>query len=91
MATVWIDSDECMGAGTCAQIAPQVFHNRGDGIWAVKESEAFFGQTVVFDGLSGDGHGPAGYEGKARVPDSMLELVIEAAQECPGECIYVEA
>ncbi|REK17880.1 MAG: ferredoxin [Actinobacteria bacterium] len=91
MAKVWIDADECMGAGTCAQVAPQVFHNRGDGLWAVKESGQFFETETVFDGGSGPGHGPDGFDGKARVPDSLLELVIDAAQECPGECIYVEA
>lgn len=90
MATVWIDGDECMGAGTCAQIAPDVFHARSDGIWAVKESEAHFGNTVTFDGTDGPGHGPDGYEGRARVPEALLDLVIEAADECPGECIFVE-
>jgi ferredoxin len=90
MATVWIDGDECMGAGTCAQIAPEVFHERDDGIWAVMESSSHFGETVVFDGRDGPGHGPEGYQGRARVPDELVELVIEAAEECPGECIHVE-
>lgn len=90
MATVWIDTDECMGAGTCAQIAPQTFVDRGDGVWAVKESAAFFESEVVFDGLAGEGHGPDGHEGRARVPESLLDLVIEAAEECPGECIHVD-
>ena len=25
------------------------------------------------------------------VPDNLVEAVIEAAEECPGECIFVEA
>jgi ferredoxin len=29
-------------------------------------------------------------EGLARIPDSLLESVIEAAEECPGECIFIE-
>jgi ferredoxin len=91
MATVWIDGDACMGAGTCSQIAPQVFHQRGDGLWAVKEDAAHFGETVVFDGLSAAGHGPDGSDGVARVPEPLLEMVLEAAEECPGECIFVEA
>ena len=90
MATVWIDGDACMGAGTCAQIAPQVFHERSDGTWAVKEDSAYFGVTVVFDGTGAPGHGPEGYEGRARVPEQLLDVVIEAAEECPGECVFVE-
>jgi ferredoxin len=89
MATAWIDRDECMGAGTCAKIAPQVFTERHDGTWAVKEEAQYFGETVVFDGLDGAGHGPDGHEGQARIPESLVDLVIEAAEECPAECIFV--
>ncbi|HEY6628383.1 MAG TPA: ferredoxin [Acidimicrobiia bacterium] len=91
MATVWINSDACMGAGTCAQVAPAVFHQRHDGIWAVKEDPSHFERTVVFDGLPGEGHGPDGADGRARVPEPLLGLVLEAAEECPAECIFVEA
>ncbi len=90
MATVWIDGDACTGAGTCSQIAPEVFHQRSDGIWAVKEDSAHFGETVIFDGSSTPGRGPDGLEGQARVPEVLLGSVIEAAEECPGECIYLE-
>jgi ferredoxin len=27
----------------------------------------------------------------ANIPDGQLEAVIEAAEECPGECIFIEA
>lgn len=91
MATVWIDGDECMGAGTCSQIAPDVFQERKDGTWAVKEDSSHFGETIIFDGSSGPGHGPEGLDGKARIPEALLDLVIEAAEACPGECIFVEA
>lgn len=91
MATVWIDPDACMGAGTCAQIAPEVFHQRPDGLWAVKEESTHFEETVIFDGVSSPGHGPDGPEGRARIPDQLLDVVIEAAEECPGECVFVEA
>jgi ferredoxin len=26
----------------------------------------------------------------ARIPDGKIESVIEAAEECPGECIFIE-
>ena len=90
MATVRIDGDACMGAGTCSQIAPEVFHQRNDGTWAVKEAASYFGEAVVFDGSSDPGHGPDGMEGRARIPQVLLDSVIEAADECPAECIYVE-
>lgn len=91
MARVWIDADQCMGAGTCAQLVPTVFHERRDGTWAVKEDLPHFDEVVVFDGLTGEGHGPDGHQGQARVPGALLDLVIEAAEECPAECIFVEA
>lgn len=90
MTRVWIDADACMGAGTCAQIAPDVFQARHDGTWAVKEDAAHFGSTLAFDGLAGDGHGPDGFQGQARVPAHLVDLVLEAAEECPAECIFVE-
>jgi ferredoxin len=84
---VWIEPAACMGAGTCEQVAPQVFAPRGDGTWVVKEDEAFFGTTTVFDGTSGAG---SGSHGVARVPDPLLDAVIDAAELCPGECIHLE-
>jgi len=90
MAYVWIDADACMGAGTCSQVAPEVFQERHDGTWSVKEDERYFDRGIVFDGLTGEGHGPDGFEGRARVPESLLESVLEAAEECPAECIFVE-
>ena len=89
-ALVWIDQNECMGAGTCEQIAPEVFRPVGDGLWAVAEGANYFSEPVVFDGEDGPGHGPSGFAGKARVPEELMDLVLEAADECPGECIYVE-
>lgn len=88
---VWIDPVLCTGAGTCEQIAPEVFVGRGDGLWAVKEDGAFFESTTVFDGLTGDGHGPEGDGGIARIPQHLEEDVIDAAEMCPAECIYLEA
>jgi ferredoxin len=26
----------------------------------------------------------------AEIPDGQLEAVIESAEECPGECIFIE-
>lgn len=87
MATVWIDPVECMGAGTCEQLVPEVFIARGDGLWAVKEATEFYGAERVFDGKVA----PEGIDGRARVPDELVDFVVDAAEQCPGECIYLEA
>ena len=52
----------------------------------MKESADNFGAEKLFDGTAN----PAGAEGMARIPDGGLERVIESAEECPGECIFIE-
>jgi ferredoxin len=80
MPKVWIDQDLCTGDGLCAEICPDVFFGQDDGLYYVKEG------TKLFDGKSN----PAGAEGMANVPDGLLDAVIESAEECPGECIFIE-
>jgi ferredoxin len=87
---VWIDQDLCTGDGICEEIAPDVFVGRDDGLWVVKEEAEHFGETIVFDGRDGDGHGPDGARGVARVPEELIDDTVEAAEECPGECIMIE-
>ncbi len=84
---VWIDQDLCTGDGLCEEIAPDVFFGREDGLYYVKESAQHFGTEVLFDGVTN----PSYSEGMARIPVSLVEFVIEAAEECPGECIFIEA
>lgn len=86
---VWIDQDLCTGDGLCAEIAPDVFYGGDDGLYYVKEEAAHFGKTVKFDGSTEEG--PAGGKGVARIPLGMLDVCIEAAEECPGECIFFDA
>lgn len=83
---VWIDQDLCTGDGLCEEIAPDVFFGQDDGLFYVKESAKHFGADKLFDGKTN----PAMAEGLARIPDSQLDAVIEAAEECPGECIFIE-
>jgi ferredoxin len=33
---------------------------------------------------------PGGAEGLAQVPSELEDAVTEAAEECPGECIFIE-
>lgn len=83
---VWIDQDLCTGDGICEEITPDVFVGRDDGLWVVKEEAKYFGRTVIFNGVDA----PDGPRGLARVPDSLIDDVIESAEECPGECIMLE-
>ena len=74
---VWIDQDLCTGDGLCEEIAPAVFTLLDDGLAYVKE-----GTDVKSS--------PGGAEGMANVPTELEEAVVEASEECPGECIFIE-
>ena len=36
------------------------------------------------------GHNPDVLTCIANIPDNRLDAVIESAEECPGECIFIE-
>ena len=74
---VWIDQDLCTGDGLCEEISPAVFTLLDDGLAYVVEGDKVFND-------------PGGSEGRAGIPDAELEGVIESAEECPGECIFIE-
>ncbi len=86
---VWIDQDLCTGDGLCAEICPSVFEMADDGLAYVKE--ASWPTIYSKDGKTASDEPilqMAG--GTASVPEDMLEDVIESADECPGECIFIE-
>jgi len=84
---VWIDQDLCTGDSLCAEIAPSVFMMHTDGLAYVKNAE----WPNLF-GPDGKGDGPKlQMTQTAEFPDTILEDVIEAAEDCPGECIFIEA
>src|SRR5437870_12931672 len=74
---VWIDQDLCTGDGLCEEIAPSVFTLLDDGLAYVKEGDKVFSD-------------PGGPEGLANVPAGMEDATVESAEECPGECIFIE-
>ena len=78
---VWIDQDLCTGDGLCEEIAPDVFVLLDDGLAYVREGEKIYAASA------GNPEGSAGLAGFA---EDQLDAVVEAAEECPGECIFIE-
>lgn len=75
---VWIDADLCTGDGLCVEIVPPVFDMGDDGLAYVKQ-----------DGVA-LGHPDGEPEPLADIPHELRRDVVDAASECPGECIFVE-
>ncbi|MFY1694062.1 MULTISPECIES: ferredoxin [unclassified Solwaraspora] len=71
---VWVDQDLCTGDGLCVQYARDVFEFDIDGLAYVKDDE---GQLQVAEGA------------RVAVPAHLRLDVIDAAKDCPGECIHV--
>jgi ferredoxin len=71
---VWVDQDLCTGDGLCVQYAPEVFEFDVDGLAYVKDSD---GELQLVPGSRVD------------VPTHLRLDVVEAARDCPGECIHV--
>ncbi|MGZ4148331.1 MAG: ferredoxin [Actinomycetota bacterium] len=72
---VWIDQKACVGNGICVEICPDVF-GLGDGDVAYVHD----GNRILPDGPSG----------ALSVPPSVEASAIEAAEECPAACIYLD-
>jgi ferredoxin len=73
---VWIDQDLCTGDGLCEEICPSMFTLLDDGLAYVKQ-----------DGVANNS--PGGAAQPADVPTEFEDAVVEASEECPGECIFV--
>jgi ferredoxin len=71
---VRVDQDKCTGDGLCVQYAPDVFEFDVDGLAYVKGGD---GEIQTAPGVVVD------------VPESLRVAVIDSADECPGDCIYV--
>ncbi len=70
--------EDCTGCGACPEVAPRHFFMGDDGLAYVKEDGA--PDEIRQEGLSG----------KVAVSSELEAAVVEAAEDCPGECIYVE-
>ena len=73
---VWIDQDLCIGDGLCEEACPDVF--------------------VVIKGIAyvrdaqGVRNTPGGAAQCVEVPTALEDHVIDAAEGCPTECVYIE-
>ncbi len=77
---VWIDQDLCTGDGLCEDHALDVFRLQEDGISYVRDPAT---GDVMTD--------PGGRSCSVHVPERLVTSVIDAALDCPGECIFVES
>ena len=78
---VWIDQDLCTGDGLCEEIAPDVFTLLDDGLAYVKEGSTIYATAKCNAQCAA---------GVANFSDAQLDAVVESAEECPGECIFIE-
>ena len=74
---VWIDQDLCTGDGLCTDHCPEVFVLLEDGLSYVHQGEWI-------------GNDPGGDASAIHVPARLVERVVLAATDCPGECIFLE-
>jgi ferredoxin len=72
---VRVDQDLCTGDGLCVQLAPAVFEFDVDGLAYVKSPDG----TLLTD--------PGA---RVAVPAKCVKDVVESAEGCPGDCIFVE-
>jgi ferredoxin len=71
---VWVDQDLCTGDGLCVQYAPEVFEFDVDGLAYVKDET---------------GEMQLAKDARVQVPPRLRLEVLDAAKECPGECIHL--
>jgi ferredoxin len=72
---VRVDQAACTGDGLCVTRAPAVFEHDIDGLAYVKTDT---GELLTEPGA------------RVVVPLPLVSAVVDAADECPGDCIYVE-
>jgi ferredoxin len=72
---VYIEQLDCTGSGQCEMIAPELFVVLDDGLATVKDADGM----PVPDGAVGVG---------VFVPPALEAKVRDAADICPGACIY---
>ena len=77
MLHVWIDQDLCTGDGLCTDHCPELFILLEDGI------------SYVHSGGEPQ-NDPGGIASMVPVPAPLVDAAVTAADDCPGECIFLE-
>ena len=77
MLHVWIDQDLCTGDGLCTDHCPELFVLLEDGISYVQTN----GEAQ---------NDPGGPGSMAPVAPDQVAAAVAAAEDCPGECIFLE-
>ncbi len=72
--STWVDSDLCSGCGLCVESLPEVFAHDDTGVCRVKKDKELV----------------SGPDGLVEVPAALTDKLIATAEECPGECIFIE-
>ena len=72
---VWIDQDLCTGDANCATNVPGVFEMRGG---------------LAFVSGNGEKFDKGGAMAIAYVSEPDVLATIDEAEDCPGECIFIE-
>ena len=74
---VWIDQKYCTGDNLCEDLCPAVFTQLDDGLTYVKQGERVLDK-------------PGGKASIALVASEHQVAVRDAADQCAGECIFIE-
>ena len=80
---VWIDQDLCTGDGICIEICPEVFTWGDDTDQQTAEFNAYLAYVK-------DDAGMKRMLDTVAVPEPLIPAVVDAAEDCPGECIFLE-
>ena len=78
---VSIEQDDCTACGLCPEFAPEHFFMGDDNFAYVNGEDEVPNEAEPQH---------KGFLGKVAVRSGSEEAVIDAAEDCPGACIYVE-
>ena len=76
---VSIEQNDCTSCGLCPEIDSDYFFMSDANLAHVKNNQAEDPKTPEYNGI----------DEAVEVAEDHEDLVIEAAEECPGECIHV--
>ena len=86
-----------MGAGAAGSLTDAAAEPLTEAPWSVEPGDATppYGHPSPFEKavvrtVDNPKNEPGGSAGMAAVPEDLEDAVVEASEECPGECIFIE-